>query len=245
MGVRAAILLLLAAGLAAGCHPDADRTGDPFTATGELIALSGGEAGAAKACFSCHGLDGQGDGIGAPRLAGLDAGYLQKQLDDYAADLRHDEIMTPIARRLGHDDRRAVAAYYAALPVTDPTESPTPGPALYLTGDPARGLVACAVCHGPAGQGVGPANPALAGQPAGYTVEQLRRWLRLERRNDPRGIMTAAAAPLTEPEIDAIAVWLETLPSSPRPDIDVASVSAAEAASARLAASHGIHRPGR
>lgn len=243
--MRTAILIVLAAGLAAGCRPAANQTGDAFTATGELIALSGGEGGATNACFACHGLRGEGDGVATPRLAGLEAGYLQKQLDDYAADLRHDEIMTPIARHLGHDDRRAVAAYYAALPVTDPAGSPTQGPGLYLTGDPARGLVACAVCHGPTGQGVGPANPALAGQPASYTVEQLRRWLRSERRNDPRGVMTAAAAPLTEPEIRAIAVWLETLPSSRPPDTDVASLSAAGTASARLAASHGIHRPGR
>ncbi len=243
--MRTAILIVLIAGLAGGCRPAANRTGDAFTATGEVVALSGGEGGAANACFSCHGLRGEGDGVATPRLAGLDAGYLQKQLDDYAADLRHDDVMTPIAKRLDHEDRRAVADYYAALPVVDRVMPPKPAPGLYQTGDPARGLAPCAVCHGPAGQGVGPANPALAGQPAGYTIEQLTRWRRAARRNDPRGIMAAAAAPLTEPEIRAIAVWLETLPSSQRPDTDVASLSAAGTASARLAASHGIHRPGR
>jgi cytochrome c553 len=39
------------------------------------------------------------------------------------------------------------------------------------------------------GRGVGAANPALSGQPAAYTVEQIKRWKTAERRNDPRGVM--------------------------------------------------------
>ncbi len=243
--MRAVLLLILAAGLTAGCRPATNRTGEAFTATGELIALSGGEGGVGAACFSCHGQQGQGDGLSAPRLAGLDAGYLQKQLDDYAADLRHDDVMTPIAKRLDHDDRRAVAAWYAALPAPDRIGASAPAPAVYLTGDARRGVVACAACHGPVGQGVGPANPALAGQPRAYIVDQLRRWKKAERRNDPREVMTAAAAPLTEAEMRAIAAWLESLPASPRPGTDAASLSAAESAAARLAASRGARRPGR
>lgn len=243
--MRALLLLLIAAGLTAGCRPVTNHTGDAFTATGELIALSGGEGGPKAACFSCHGQQGQGDGVTAPRLAGLDAGYLQKQLDDYAADLRHDTIMTPIAKRLDHDDRRAVAAYYAAMPTQAPTRAALPAPSLYLSGDAARGVVACAACHGGEGQGVGPANPALAGQPKAYTADQLTRWRESKRRNDPREVMTAAAAPLTDAEIRTIAAWLERLPASPRPDTDAASLSAAESAGARLAASRGARRPGR
>jgi cytochrome c553 len=244
-GVRAVLLLLLAAGLAGACRPASNRTGEAFTATGELIALGGGEGGARNACFSCHGQRGQGDGVAAPRLAGLDAGYLQKQLDDYAADLRPDATMTPIARQLDHDDRRAVAVYYAALPPPPSPGAPPSPPALYLRGDVARGLPPCAACHGPAGEGVGPANPALAGQPAAYTLDQLHRWKTARRRNDPRGVMSAAAAPLMDGEMRAIAAWLATLPSSPPPASDAASLSAADAASARLAASRAPRRPGR
>jgi len=229
------------------CAPATNRTGEAFTASGELIAYSGGEGGAANACFRCHGLQGQGDGASSPRLAGLDAGYLQKQLDDYAGGLRDDKVMGPIAHWLDNDDRRAVAAHYAALP--SPALSPSPGgaapPGIYSSGDPGRRLPACAACHGAAGQGVGPANPALAGQPAAYTLDQLARWARAERRNDPQGVMTAAVAGLTEAEMRAIAAWLERQPAAPRPDTAAASLSAAEAAWARLAASRGTRRPGR
>jgi cytochrome c553 len=235
--VRAALLSLAVLALA-GCERPTNHTGERLAASGDVIALSGGEGGARNACFTCHGLDGDGDGVSVPRLAGLDAGYLQKQLDDYAADLRPDPTMTPIARRLDDKDRRAVAAYYAAMsPLRMSARPPGPAPSIYAT--------ACAVCHGAGGEGVGTANPALSGQPAAYTLDQLRRWKRTERRGDPRGVMTAAVAPLTEDQMRAIAAWLETRPASPRPDTAVASVSAGEAAAAGSAASHEARRPDR
>src|SRR5690554_2935179 len=65
-------------------------------AQGQLIAVGGGPGGAGAACFSCHGLQGQGDAGGAfPRLAGLDAHYLAKQMEDYASGARPDPVMTP------------------------------------------------------------------------------------------------------------------------------------------------------
>src|SRR3546814_1221248 len=63
-------------------------------------------------------------------------------------------------------------------------------PPIYVKGDPSRGLLPCADCHGPKGEGLGPANPALAGQPAVYLAAQLRAWRRGERRNDPGNVMT-------------------------------------------------------
>jgi cytochrome c553 len=234
--MRAAVLFLVAAGLA-GCHPVADRTGAAFGATGELVALSGGGGGAANACFTCHGLAGQGDGASVPRLAGLDGGYLQKQMEDYASGLRADEVMGAIARRLAPDERRAVAAWYAGRPVPLVLAGPMKtAPAAYA---------ACIDCHGAAGEGRGAANPALAGQPAAYTLQQLRRWKTAERRNDPRGVMTAAVAPLSEAEMKAIAAWLETQPASPPPGNAAASASGAASAGAGSAAFRAGRHPDR
>ena len=108
-------VLVLLTGLAA-CDSTPGHTDRTFTANGQVIAMSGGAGGAANACFTCHGLDGGGDGVAAPRLAALDAGYLQKQLEDYASGLRPDDAMTRIAKALDQRGRREVAAYYAALP---------------------------------------------------------------------------------------------------------------------------------
>ncbi len=243
--VRPLFSALVLAAAAAACTPATNRTGEAFTAGGEIIAMGGGEGGAANACFTCHGLDGLGDGVSVPRLAGLDAGYLQKQLADYAAETRADPVMSPIARWLDDGDQRAVAAWYAALPVPDAGEPTAPPPALYEVGAPERGVIACASCHGLDGQGVGRGNPAIAGQPAAYTVEQLRRWKRSERRNDPRGVMAEAAAGLTDAEMRTIAAWLESLPTARPPASGAATASAAATAGARSATFRGTHRPDR
>ena len=108
-------LILIGSGLVA-CDAAPGETDRAFSSSGKITAMSGGAGGAANACFTCHGLDGGGDGVAAPRLAGLDAGYLQKQLEDYASGLRPDDAMTRIAKALDQQGRREVAAYYAALP---------------------------------------------------------------------------------------------------------------------------------
>lgn len=240
-----ALLPLMVLTFAAACTPAGNRTGEAFTANGEVIALSGGEGGAANACFTCHGLDGMGDGVSVPRLAGLDAGYLQKQLVDYATETRRDKVMGPIARWLDDDDQLAVAHWYAGLPAALAQGPAGAAPSIWTNGAPERGVIACASCHGADGRGVGRGNPAVAGQPAAYTVEQLRRWKRGERRNDPRGVMAVAAAGLTGAEMRTIAAWLERAPISPPPSSGAASGSADAATAAQPAASRGAHRPDR
>lgn len=243
--MRPILAVLILATAAAACTPATNRTGEAFTADGEIIALGGGEGGPANACFACHGLDGAGDGVSVPRLAGLDVGYLQKQLEDYANETRADTVMGPIAKRLDDGDRRAVSAWYAALPPPRGAGSATPAPAIYQNGATDRSVIACASCHGETGLGVGRGNPAIAGQPAAYTLEQLRRWKKAERRNDPRGVMADAVAGLSEAEMRTIAAWLETLPTAPPPASDAASASAAATAAVRPEASRGTRRPDR
>ena len=250
MRVTASAPLLPALGvmaLLAACDSSPGRTDRAFTASGHVIAMSGGAGGAANACFTCHGLDGGGDGVAAPRLAGMDAGYLQKQMEDYASGLRPDDAMTRIAKGLDQDGRRKVAAYYAAMPL--PPRQPTSGgaaPAIYLNGDASRGVVACASCHGAEGQGSGRGgNPAIAGQPVAFTLEQIDRWKSGKRRNDPRGVMAAAVKPLSDPEARAIALWLSMQPASPAPASAAASASVSAAAAARPAASRETRRPDR
>ena len=85
MAEKTHILFVLAAALLLASCVEAPPRPDAFTATGEIIALSGGDAGARYACVACHGVNGRGNGLDAPALAGLPAGYLQKQLEDYAA----------------------------------------------------------------------------------------------------------------------------------------------------------------
>lgn len=225
----------------AACERPVSRTDHALSATGRTIAMSGGAGGASNACFACHGLDGAGDGVSIPRLAGLEAGYLQKQMEDYASGLRADPVMTPVAKALDDQARRAVVAYYAELSTPSGGQA-GPAPVLWGQGDPSRGLQPCAACHGDQAQGVGGGQPSLAGQPEAYTREQLERWRLAKRRNDPRGAMGEVARKLTSAEVDAIAAWLRRRPASPAPAIDAASASRASEAAGRSAASRAGRR---
>jgi cytochrome c553 len=240
---RPSTILLLSATLAGcGAEPPAD---DPFTRTGELVALSGGDSGAANACFTCHGLDGRGDGAGTPRLAGIGVGYLNRQMEAYAAGLRRNPEMEAIAGRLSARERQAVAAYYAAMPWAASAGGPAESaPPLYARGDPRRGLWPCAACHGQDGQGVGPANPPLAGQPAAYLAEQMHAWRRSERRNDPSNMMLAISRRLTPAEIERLAAYASALSgASPRPVSPAASRAGRRAGPRNDASATPPHAP--
>ncbi len=211
---------LLAVSALAGCT---DRTsppkGDAFSADGETIAMSGAEGGARYACVTCHGLAGEGNGYDVPRLSGLPAGYLQKQMQDYALGLRPHAVMHDLAAFLSADQRVAVANYYASLPekasaptVVDPADPIAVS--LYANGDPDRGVVACMQCHGADGVG-SPKGPPLAGQPSLYLAQQLVDWRAGKRRNDGTNEMTLAVQRLTDDEIEALSRYLDHSPARP------------------------------
>lgn len=85
-------------------------------AQGKAI-YEGGVAGAnAQPCATCHGKDGEGNGI-YPRLAGQHSEYLVKQLVVFKSSLRADTnaaIMHNISSAMSFEQMEAVAAYLAA-----------------------------------------------------------------------------------------------------------------------------------
>ena len=95
----------------------------------------------------------------------------------------------------------ADAAHTAAAPKADPAK----GGSLYDTGDNARGLPACASCHGAGGNSTIVTNPKLAGQVDTYIHKQLVDFT-TPARNQP--IMTTYAKALTDEEKTNIAAYL-------------------------------------
>lgn len=189
------------------------------TPDGRLIATQG--MGGAP-CQSCHGEDGMGNGpAGFPRLAGLNADYLARQLRAFRDGSRSNPVMAPQATRL--DDRaiQAVASYFAALPVRRITpaqataEQLAAGRVLAEQGRWSDTIPACVQCHGPGGEGVPPHFPTLAGQYGNYLANQLKAWQQGTRRDDPLGLMAAVAGRLTSTDIQAVSAWLsrQTVPS--------------------------------
>ncbi|MGH8234047.1 MAG: c-type cytochrome [Rhodanobacteraceae bacterium] len=81
-----------------------------------------------------------------------------------------------------------------------------PGVALAETAAPVRPaqLGLCAACHGDDGQARIPGAPNLAGQSYQYLLQALHEY-RSGQRNVP--VMRAAAGPLTERDMQALAHW--------------------------------------
>ncbi|MDY7116782.1 c-type cytochrome [Halomonas sp. SSL-5] len=203
--------LLLGAGLAAG----------------QAVALEGdaerGQA-AAGTCVACHQADGSGmnvpGGQSWPRLAGLGADYIAKQLHDFQEGRRQNASMMPFANMLDDQQIADVAAYYSQLPATqgdggDVDEALLArGEQLALRGDWDEYIVSCKSCHGPGNQGAGSTFPGIAGQHAGYIESQLHAWQAGERSNDPQNLMGAIANRMSDDDITAVAAWLASQPAT-------------------------------
>ncbi|NHZ33652.1 c-type cytochrome [Massilia rubra] len=96
------------------------------------------------------------------------------------------------------------AAEHAPAPVKADAAK---GATLYDSGDAARGLPACASCHGAAGNSTIAANPKLAAQFEAYTHKQLIDFTTPNRVNP---VMTSFAKMLSDDEKKNIAAYLST-----------------------------------
>ena len=189
------------------------------------------ERGASKAaaCAACHGADGNSADPQYPKLAGQHEHYIARQLALFKSGERDNAIMLGFAATLSSQDMRDIGAYFAkqsANPgIADESviaEGPNAGrrffevgERLYRHGDAARGIPACAACHGPTGRGVpGPSWPALGAQHAAYSALQLQAfrdgkvWGKDDRAN---AVMAGVARNLTDEEIQSLASYLQGL----------------------------------
>jgi cytochrome c553 len=171
-------------------------------------------------CTVCHGPAGNSVTPQWPVIAGQHAGYLAEQLALFRPRERTNIEMAPLAALLTDADIIDLAAYFAA-------QAPAPGAAppqaggedaaarLYVEGDAARGLAACASCHGKAGAGdAAQRAPALRGQQAAYVTKQLQDYAarsRYTRNSAAAEQMSVLAAKLTAGEMSGLGAWLQRL----------------------------------
>lgn len=182
------------------------------------VFTQGGSQPGAAPCVACHGADGLGlAAAGFPRLAGLPAGYLRKQLEDFKSGARSSPVMQPLASALTEEEVGTVTQALATMPapaVATLHRSIMPANAaqkIALQGAWDRQIPACVSCHGPAGVGVGEAFPPLAGQPAAYLAAQLNAWQSGARHNDPNDLMGHIAKSLTAEEVQGVATYFSSL----------------------------------
>jgi cytochrome c553 len=102
-----------------------------------------------------------------------------------------------------------VAAAPAAAPSAPAAAKASSGRGSLLAnvGDNAKGIQACANCHGPGGMGSGELYPYLAGQHAGYLSATLGAWRDGSRANDPSGQMPVIANLLSPEDVAAVSAY--------------------------------------
>jgi len=185
-------------------------------------------------CTACHGREGRATNQGfLPRIAGKPAGYLFNQLRNFRDGRRENLRMAALVAHLDDAYLQEIAGHFAALDLPYPPPQPTAlaadelarGRRLVLQGEAARGLPACAACHGTALTGVAPALPGLLGLPRDYLVGQLGAWRAGLRHAAAPDCMARIAERLSAADIAAIAGWLaaQPLPGQAHP---VAALSA-------------------
>lgn len=185
----------------------------------EILKLVDKGRGEVWSCSSCHGDRGEGADT-VPRLAGLPANYIAKQLHNYADGSRQNENMQLVARSLSEKERQELGLYYSAIR-TPSTARPSlggnleRGRQLVLQGDWTIGVPGCTACHGPSAFGVAPSFPGLAAQHPAYTASQLAAWVSGRRDNSPQKMMNVIAKALNDDDRAAVSDYLATLPPVP------------------------------
>ncbi len=165
-------------------------------------------------CGGCHNPDGNSVVPENPKLAGLDAKYIARQLADFKGGKRESPIMSSIITMVDEKEFKALAAYFSkqkrSVGVTDKAELAAQGKQIFDEGVIGTAVPACAGCHNEDGSG-SDKFPRLNGQNSVYVVNQLMNFKNAVRNNDPKAVMQAVAKRLKEKEIAAVAEYVTTL----------------------------------
>jgi cytochrome c553 len=168
---------------------------------------------AVRNCTWCHGTGAQGY-TPAPRLAGQRSQYLENQLAGFRSHARDNpfskQYMWGAAASLSPQSAQELATYFSTLPPRPAgdgdTELVATGKTIYQQGMPDDNIVACVVCHGPNGEGVGQI-PRLGGLAYSYLKRTLEQWGQGYHLNSGPP-MPDIASKLSADQISALASYL-------------------------------------
>ena len=190
-------------------------------------------------CASCHGSEGEGNQkLGAPRLAGQHAWYIERQLRNWRDGIRgtHSEDlygiqMRPMAMTLVKDsDLEKVVSFIATLR-GKPSKSILQG-----NGDSGKTSYAtCIACHGLEGEGNKLLNaPKIAGLQDWYIARQLKSFKKGVRGSHEKDVYGMQMRPMAmaladDDTINNVALYVSTFKEKAQPAItQTAKISNAE-----------------
>ena len=169
-------------------------------------------------CISCHGAKGGTDNPRIPRLDIQSQSYMTLALQAYRRGERDSGIMEHAATEVPEAELARFASIFADMPPAAAGE-PAPLSALARAGrdlaarEDDRRVPSCNACHGPWPEPLDDKFPSLAGQNETYLAMQLRLWRDGERGGSSVSeLMHAAAEPLTDDDISALAAYYAALP---------------------------------
>lgn len=173
-----------------------------------------------KECIDCHGVDGNGRGLGAfPKLAGQPVAYLQNSLKAYFSDQRKSGIMKVAVNNLNQEQMAAFSKYFSSQNLKPHSysidkEAIERGKLIANQGIPSQKVATCAACHGPDKMEENPLYPNLAGQYSEYLILQLELFKKGERGGTRfADLMHEVVERMDKEEIRAVALYYESLVS--------------------------------
>jgi cytochrome c553 len=188
---------------------------------GRADMIEGASADPWDRCGECHGLDGAGNRIKFPRLAGQQQSYIAGQLYDFRTGRRKNDggQMQQTSTEIAAADIERVADWFAKQ--TPPWPRITieaevdieRARRLSMSGVP--GIPACLSCHSAAQLGMleEPFDaPRIAGQRDFYLAKELSDFRDGRRNNDPKHMMGKIAQRLTDSDIVSLSIFLSGNP---------------------------------
>jgi cytochrome c553 len=173
-----------------------------------------------EGCGECHGLDGVAPNGHFPNLAGQNANYIRKQMEDFSSGTRsndHGQMGTSAEEATGAKLDQ-IESYFAGLPPPTPMREPDLSPAaasraktLMERGDRALKIPSCDNCHG-VRRKHWLDSPWLEAQQPTYLVKELEDFRSGARSNDSQSGMRRMAQLLSQSDIDALGAYLASLP---------------------------------
>lgn len=183
-------------------------------------------------CAACHGMNGVSTAPAQPNLGGQNIKYLYKQLVDFKNKTRRNGIMEAQLVGLTQQDLANLAGYYSNQAPWTPgygnKATAAEAAKLYLGGDKTRGVIPCAGCHDPKGNGnAWAAFPRLGGQHASYLATQLKLFRAAGREDEvgsdmevrtndaakkgEKGMMQMVASRLSDRDIKILSEYLSAV----------------------------------